>query len=275
MYHYHWGLSESPFRNGLDPRRFHKSVAHDEALARLHFLTDRRRRLGVLLAGPGCGKSLLLEVFAGELRRSGREVAVVGLAGISEHELLWQLSARLGLNPGSSTRACRLWQKLVDRVGENRRQGIDTVFLLDDADEASREVQSLVARLAVCDSSPDARLTIVLTADGNRLSRLGPRLLELAELRIDVAPWEFSDTVEFVLAALHGAGRDAPAFSDQALHKLHELAHGTPRRVIQLADLALLAGAGQDLSLVDAATVATVHGELAVGMPAEAVAAER
>ena len=270
MYHYHWGLSESPFRNCLDPRRFHKSVAHDEALARLHFLTDQRRRLGVLLAGSGCGKSLLLEVFAGELRRARREAAIVGLSGLTPDELLWQLSARLGLNPGAAACGPRLWQKLVDRFAENRRQGIDTVLLLDDADEATAEVRALVARLVVCDSSPDARLTIVLTSDADRLARIGPRLLELAELRIDVAPWEFSDTVEFVLAALHGVGRDAPAFSDQALHKLHELAGGTPRRIVQLADLALLAGAGQDLSLVDAATVATVREELALPVPAEA-----
>jgi type II secretory pathway predicted ATPase ExeA len=47
--------------------------------------------------------------------------------------------------------------------------------------------------------------------------------------------------------------------------RLHELAHGIPRRVSQLADLALLAGAGRNLDQIDAEVVETVYQELGVG----------
>ena len=40
-----------------------------KTLARLHFLVDCRRRLGLLLSAPGCGKSFVLELLAGELAR--------------------------------------------------------------------------------------------------------------------------------------------------------------------------------------------------------------
>ena len=60
----YWGLRESPFREALDWRRFYPSPMHEEALARLEFLVTDRRRLGLLLGAPGCGKSLVLEVFA-------------------------------------------------------------------------------------------------------------------------------------------------------------------------------------------------------------------
>ena len=64
MYQAHWGLQESPFRGLLDPKFFYQSPTHEEALARLQFLVDQQRRLGLLVGPPGSGKSLLLEVFA-------------------------------------------------------------------------------------------------------------------------------------------------------------------------------------------------------------------
>ena len=69
----YWGLRESPFREALDWRRFYSSPMHEEALARLEFLVADRRRLGLLLGAPGCGKSLVLEVFARRLRREGAQ----------------------------------------------------------------------------------------------------------------------------------------------------------------------------------------------------------
>jgi general secretion pathway protein A len=268
MYHQHWGLRESPFRNRLDVRAFHASPAHEEALARLHFLADQRRRVGLLLAGAGCGKSLLLEVFGTELRREGKEVVRLGLMGLGTREFLWQLAAAFGLTPRESETDLALWRKAVDHLAENRYQRRDTVLLLDDADEAEAAVLAHVARLAQSDPTAENRLTLVLAGDPMRLDQFGPRLLDLAELRIELQPWEQGDTFEYVAAALKRAGRNRSVFSDEALVQLHELSHGVPRRINQFADLALLAGAGQGLDQIDADTVRTVRAELSVGQAA-------
>jgi type II secretory pathway predicted ATPase ExeA len=45
---------------------------------------------------------------------------------------------------------------------------------------------------------------------------------------------------------------------------MHDLAGGTPRRVRQLADLALLAAAGMNLDAVDVATVEAACEQLGV-----------
>ena len=45
-------------------------------------------------------------------------------------------------------------------------------------------------------------MTIVLSAQPNRIDRIGPRLLDLAELRIDVEPWEEDETSAYVKASL-------------------------------------------------------------------------
>ena len=73
MYQAHWGLQESPFRGDLDPKSFYQSPTHEEALARLSFLVGQHRRLGLLVGPSGSGKSLLLEVFAQQLRRRKRD----------------------------------------------------------------------------------------------------------------------------------------------------------------------------------------------------------
>jgi general secretion pathway protein A len=135
---------------------------------------------------------------------------------------------------------------------------------LDDADEASGEVQGEIARLAQLNATRDARVSLILTAQPSRLNRLGTRLLESAELRIDVETWEADETAAFVKGALQRAGRSTTVFSPPALLRLHELASGLPRRVKQLADLALLAGAGQNLVQIEPEVIDAVCDELGV-----------
>jgi general secretion pathway protein A len=153
---------------------------------------------------------------------------------------------------------------VADRLIEYRYQQLDAVVLLDDADQADRQVLQHVTRLARFNPSPETRLTLVLAGRNNEgMSKLGERLLDLAELRIDVEPWEPADTGDFLNALLAQAGRQSPVFDGPAVARLHELSHGIPRRVSQLADLALLAGAGQQLQQIDAAVVEEVYQELA------------
>jgi type II secretory pathway predicted ATPase ExeA len=45
---------------------------------------------------------------------------------------------------------------------------------------------------------------------------------------------------------------------------LHALSEGVPRRVNQLASLALMAGAARQIPLIDGETVASIHHELGV-----------
>lgn len=264
MYQSHWGLHETPFRNRLDPRFFYQSPTHEEALARLHFLVDQQRRLGVLLGSQGSGKSLLLEVFAEEVRRAGQPVANVNLLGVPPAEFLWLLAAELGMNPDRGLPLSVVWRLVTDRICEHRYQQIGTVVLLDDADQAEESVIAQIARLVQFDPSPESRLTIVLAGRQERIARLGETLLERVELRIDVVPWEQADTENYLKASLAQAGRQSPLFAGPAIARLHELGHGVPRRISQLADLALLAGAGQNLERIDADTVESVYHELGV-----------
>jgi type II secretory pathway predicted ATPase ExeA len=262
MYQAHWGLQESPFRGRLDPKFFYQSPTHEEALARLHFLSDQQRRLGLLVGPAGSGKSMLLEVFAQQLQRTGRPVAKLSLLGVEPAEMLWLLAAGWGLSLNPTQSLAALWRAVTDRLTEFRYQRLAAMALLDDADQADPQVLQHVTRLARFDPSPETRLTLVLAGHNERIAKLGEPLRELVDLRIEVEPWEAADTKEFLDERLAQAGGRSPVFADEAVARLHELSHGIPRRVSRLADLALLAGAGQDLQQIDAGVVEEVYQEL-------------
>ena len=254
----------SPFANARRAAREGTSPAFDEALARLQFLIDHRRRLGVLLGPAGVGKSALLARLAHQQRRAGAEVACVDLLGLSEQEFLWTLAARLKTPVGASETRFKIWRAIGDRLLEHRCQDLHTVLLFDHADQSGSDVQTLVLRLVHADPLPDAKLTVVLAAEPDRLQRIDRRLLELCDLRIDLEPWSETDTAEFIEQSLMNASQPGDAFDSAAIARLHEFSGGVPRRVRQLADLAFLAGLGQQLSHVDAETIDCVQAELSL-----------
>jgi len=264
MYQGHWGLENSPFGSARDARRFHESPTHEEALARLHFLVEQRRRLGLLQGPAGSGKSLLLDVFADELRQTGRPVAQVSLVGVDVRAMLFLLAGELAVGAEPEASLMRLWRAVTDRLAEYRYRQLDAVLLFDDVDQAEPAVVDHLIRLVQHDTSGQARTLVVLAGRADGIARLNRRLLELVELRVDVELWEPLDTKEYVEQSLKKAGCQASVFAEPAITRLHELSGGIPRRVAQLADLSLLAGAGAELPQIDAAVVETVHRELAV-----------
>lgn len=263
MYELHWGLRQPPFGTGIEPARFYPSVTHREGLARLHFLVEQGHRVGLLLGGTGMGKSLLLEVLAAELRQLPISVARVSALGLEPPEFLERLLLGLGAGLGCrATGVASYWRALDDRLNENRYQQLATVILVDDADRAQRSLPQHILRLAAFDAGMGTRLTVVLAGRYDRIDRLGLDVLDLAWLRADLEPWDLAETVGFVQAALQQAGAGELLFEEEALARLHELAAGVPRRIVQLADLALAAGAGEKLSKIDTRTVETACREL-------------
>ncbi len=258
----HWQLTESPYRTVLDTRRFYPGASHDEALARLEYMADARRRLGVLLGETGVGKSLVLRVAAERLARKGHAVAIVDAVAAGTRDLLWQIAAALGAAPRDTADMVHLWRLIADRIAENRLQQTGTVLLVDDAGQAGPDVMTQLVRLARLDATPATRWTILLAAEQQQAARWNESLRDLVDLRIDLEPWTQADTIGYVQTTLVEAGRFDPVFDDESLAAIFELTHGLPRRVIRLADMALVAGAAAHVERIDAGMVHAASGEM-------------
>jgi general secretion pathway protein A len=258
-----WGLERWPFGGSVAARQFYPTPAHNEALARIEYLVESRRRLGALLAESGNGKSLVLRVAAEQLARNGCVAVVVDSLGSSTHDVLWQLACGLRTAPREDADVSWLWRQIADRVAENRIQQIATVALIDDAGQAGPDLVTQFSRLVRLDTSPDARWTIVLAAEASQAARWNETLRNSVDLRIELGHWSTDDTIGYVQTSLVEAGRMEPVFENDALRTLHELSAGVPRQVARLADYALLAGAAAKLDSVTSALIEAAYDEIA------------
>ncbi len=269
MYQEHWGLTDSPFQRCMIAQRLLKSPPHDEALARLHFLVERNRRLALLTGPPGCGKTHVLALFGETMRRRGAQVVRLNLRGHDAHRFLWEVAVGLGANPRHHDSAFVLWRRVEDRLAANRYQQVLTLLLFDDAFRADRAVQEHIVRLASAEFSSEAAQTIVLAGLEQQIRLLRPELLELAELRIELEPWDQEQLAQYLNDELTRAGARQSVFSPDAVSKLLQLSGGLPRRVNQLAELSLLAGAGQGVERIDPEMLETVYEELSAAALAD------
>jgi type II secretory pathway predicted ATPase ExeA len=258
----HWNLEKAPFPTGTAEPMFFSGLPQQEALARLRFLVHHGRRLGLVLGEAGWGKSLVLDLFAEECQSANWHVAPLNLLGLSVREFQWRLAELLHAAPRTSDDGLRLARRLEERWQQNSLQQENTVLLLDDADQAGADVLTQLVRLAQLPASQVGNLTIVLAARGSQANRLGSRLLDLVDLRIDLEPWDAEDTTGYLQLALVEAGAERPIFDDAALDEIHRLSAGVPRQVNRLADFALVAGSSARLEMIDAETVAAAHAAL-------------
>jgi general secretion pathway protein A len=259
MYQAYWGLQRSPFTSAASREALIESPIHAEALARLDFLRESSSPFGLLLGPRGSGKSAVLSQFAQRAARSGALVAACGATAADDLHLLTTLA--IGLKTTADGDVSQLWRRVADRLEELRLEGLTAVVLLDDLDRATASTLLLAERLLAL---PDAPLTIVAAAGRETAGRIGPRLLDQVALRIDLVPWSETETRDYVETRLAQAGRVQEAFNSAATRRLFELSGGAPRRVNQLAQLALLAGAAQQLIQIDADTIDAVQEELSV-----------
>lgn len=259
----YWGFERWPFRATSAANAFYPTAGTSEALARIDYLADSHRRLGALLGESGSGKTLLMQAAARQFRRQGRSIVSSSALACTTRELLWQIAAGLAASPDDSADVPRLWRQIADRLEQNRCQQVDTLLFVDDAGNAGPDVVTQLARLARLGPSPAARWTIVLAAEPKQVERWSPTICELVDLRIDLAPWTEGDTVGFVQTSLVEAGRLEPVFDEFALARLHELSEGVPRRLVRLAEYAMLVAAAAGLNRIDRAVVDGAHEETA------------
>ncbi len=256
----YWKLSGPPFTNDVR-RGFFRSASADEALARIDFLVENRRQLGVVLGSSGVGKTSLLKHFGCSVPRypgiPNVQLINLSMLGLTSGELYGELVRTLcgGRVAGNAHWA---WRALCDYFSAAQREGTHTIALIDDAESSSASAEEDLNRL-IATAAP---LTVLIAVESQLGSAVSRNLWERSDLQIELPAWDLEQTRDFLKWNFQRLGRSGSPFTVSATARIQELSGGIVRKIVQLADLSLVAGAVAHRDSVDVECVDQVSAEL-------------
>ncbi len=261
MHERYWGRNDFAMQGTLGQGDLIETPPHEEALARLGYLVEHRRRFGLMLGPAGTGKSLVLRTAAREAKRLGCEVAMIDLFGIDSHDLLWQLAIALRLGPTERWSHATLWRAVTDHWHALHSARLPSVLLFDHLERAEVDCLSMIERWLHLDVANDGCLTVLAAAredgDGLRLSELA----EHSDLRIELPCLDRQETATFVRELLFKAKRPRETFHRDAIETLFDLSGGSPREIVRMCQLAWAAAERDELDHIDSAMLLDVASE--------------
>lgn len=269
MYLDHWQLETKPFEPCASGGFYFASESHQGALLKLRYAVENGRG-AALVAGPsGVGKTLLVHKLLEQLPETSRPVVQVVYPQMPSRELLAYLAARLAPPEEPTTLTPSVdqsWLRLESLLDQSAERGERPIVVFDEAhlleDIGTLETIRLLLNLQR-DGVP--LLTVLLVGQNPLLSTLGrtPRLEERLDISALVEPLSADETAGYLNHRLTAAGARVDLFTADAVDTLHQLAHGVPRRINRLGDLALLVGYANRAEVVDTDLMQSVASELA------------
>lgn len=256
----YWGFSHWPFQRQQAIDRFYRGESHDEALARLLFVIDERRRCGVLIGPAGTGKTRLLRRAASYARRLGQWCIEVNATGSQGDELAWQVGEEMQIDRSVNASATHLWSQIRQELINHAMVGQDVAVVIDDINFADTGSTQVLRRLISLGESADANLTLIVSS---RNPIRSSDLWNDVELVGELSGWSLEETSRFVKESLAIAGAQAEIFTADALLLVQDLSQGIPSEVVRICELAMLAALNDDRHDVDSDLITSAITELA------------
>jgi len=235
----HWKLNRSPFGLFGNQRGVFTDGTIEEALARCEFLADQQKKLGIIIGPSGVGKTTLLDYFSAKRNSQvPRELVVlVDMRCVNSETISARVAKALGISVQNDSKEC--WTEVQDFLFSRSSIGHRTILLLDNLVEIQDESVSALSKLW-CSK---AHWSTVITVDDEAIVNLPRWLLEQCDLKIELPPWDLGQTADYFEFALAREGGREDLFDSQSITRIQELSDGIPRRIVQIAGLALVAGA--------------------------------
>ena len=245
MYSKYFGFSELPFTIAPDPRYLYLSEQHREALASLLYGINCNGGFVLLTGDVGTGKTTVCRCLLEQLPAS-TEVAFILNPKYGINELLEAICDELKIDyQPSQSRIKGYIDALNAHLLAAHGRGINTVLIIDEAQNLSDEVLEQIRLLTNLETSSQKLLQIILIGQPELLDKLArPALRQLNQritARYHLKALSRSDLAAYVRHRLAVGGCEAALFTPLALWRLHRLTAGVPRMVNIICDRALLA----------------------------------
>ncbi len=268
MYEAFYGFREKPFNLTPDPKFLYLSGKHHEAFAHLEFGLRQRGGFIVVTGEVGTGKTTLCRYFLERLDESTVSAFILYPA-LGTTELLRSVNRDLGI--GHDGHDKKTDKELIDELHEfllrARAQGKNTVLVIDEAQNLSRDVLEQVRLISNLETTTEKLIQIVLIGQPELNEKLAQSdLRQLAQritARYHLNPLSRSEMTQYIrhrLAVAGGIGR--VDFTPGALVRIHAFSGGIPRLINLICDRALLAGYVLEKSEIDRSVVRRAAKEL-------------
>lgn len=263
MYLDYWNLKKFPFENVADPSFFYVSQSHEEALGRLLYASRMSKGAAMLTGNIGCGKTLISRVYRNKLREAGADVALLNNPPHRPLEFLQEIAYQMGTEepPDSKTKLLHILYK---RMIANMQQNKKTIVVIDEAHVLPEEALEEARLLLNFQNNDHFMMTLLLIGQPElrvkvvRMSGLEQRI----PIRFHLRPFDFVNTVKYVLFREKKAGFTNNVFTKEALRKIYDYSGGLPRKINLICDLSLLVAFNEKTKVVKTSTVDTAIEDL-------------
>ena len=260
MYRAYWGLQEKPFENTPDPRFLYYSPKHEEGLSRLNYAIGERKGAALLTGEFGSGKTVLSRALEELLDNTKYKMVFITNSQLPAFDFLVGIAKQLGQEK-IPDRKIDLLDQINEMLRRNMAIGKDTIVVIDEAQLIeSREVFEEIRLLLNFQLNDRFLMTLILLGQPELRERVNtiPQLKQRMAVRYHLDALSEEETKQYILHRLKVAGRDQPAFRDEAVHLVYEHTKGLPREINTIGDMSLFSGFAKKATLIDEAIVRDV-----------------
>jgi len=244
MYEKFYGFKENPFRMTPDSKFFYPSAKHMEALSSLLYTIQQRKGFVVITGEIGAGKTTVCQALLRKLDLNTK-VARVFNTHLTGRELLIAILEDLEVPYKAGTKG-QLLSQLYDYLITQAFSGINTVILVDEAQNLTPTVLEEVRMLSNLETEKEKLIQIVLVGQPELQDKLKLKKLEQLRQRIvlhyHITPLGVQELKDYVRHRLAVAGGNSETFEEEALDRVYAFSKGVPRLANLICDSALLTG---------------------------------
>jgi general secretion pathway protein A len=242
-----FGLNAAPFDVCEGDASFFPSDQHLRALEFMGHALWTRARLGVITAGQGCGKSLLIARFIRDLD-DRVVVAAVGRESIAPRDFLLEVLGQFGIELQAEDKTDR--RKLAERfLTHQASRGRLCLLIVENAQSMHPLVLEELRTLAAIEHEGVRVLKVLLLGQAALTHVLeSPRMAGLTypgALRFSLDPLSDDQTAAYVAHRLRAAGAENPdsLMPYTLMPQIHACTGGVPAQINRLCSKALVVAA--------------------------------
>lgn len=260
MYRSYWQLQRKPFENTPDPEFFFPSHEHEEALERLQYVVNANKGAALLTGDYGTGKTTIIRKVAYDAQANNISIAFLNNPRWAPEELLQEVLYQLG-EPDIPTSSLELGRKIGDVLYDNMVEGRSTLILIDEAQIIKSDNVFEELRLLLNYQMNDSfMVTLILSGQPELRERILaiPQFEQRMFIKYHFHMLDLDNTIAYIKHRLKIAGTEREIFSKDAVELIYQYSFGTPRRINNICDLALLTGFKKKTPIIDSNIIRSI-----------------